>query len=163
MLDNIVTKLSELYKNRFVNINLNVLLAVAPAFAAAGGVSTLMENMEYSKEAIALGALAADLSIYFPIQGALHYRANQEQYLGEDQKTDWKSFAKDFGHVCVTQIPGLAVISVVCPSAQYYFMNQGMSAGEASQVTYWGLTLLTRTIHSIIGYKTGLFKKPSGL
>ena len=163
MLDKIVEKLGKLYENRMININLNVLIAVAPAFAAAGGASELMECFQYSKEATAAVALAADLSVYLPIQAGLHYRANKNQFRRKNGTTDWKLFAKDMGHIYGTMSPMLIGTSIVAPSVQYSLMSQGMEAFNASQVTYWGLTILTRTVHTIIGCATGLFKQKKSL
>src|SRR3989338_5908663 len=165
MLEEIISKTTEMYKtNRFVNINLNVLAAAAPAFIAAGIVSEIFSYAQYSKEAIAVAGLVADMIVYFPLQGFLHYRVNREQYLDEDE-VNVKKGIKDFAHLYATKIPARAVMLPIAPILQYNLMDQGIGAGVASQISYWGLTLVTRTIHSIIGWRTGLFKttKPSGL
>jgi hypothetical protein len=160
MLEKIIEKTKDLYKNnRLVNVNANVLIAVAPAFLAAGVASDMMGSYQFSKEAIAVGALAADLSVFFPVQGYLHYRANKEQYLADDGEVNRNKVVKDLTHLYGTTIVSSAPLLAALPVAQYGLMAVGYSPVAASQITYWGATVITRVIHSIIGWRTGLFKK----
>ncbi len=165
-LEEIVQKSVNLYKNnRFVNINLNIIAAGAPAFAAAGAASRIMEYFQYSKGAIAGVALAADLAVYFPVQSILHFYANRSQYLDEKGIVNKNTYVKDLCQVYATKLPIWAITIPLCPVLQYYLMRKGMGSVEASQVAYWGMTFATRTAHSLLGCMTGLFKttKPSGL
>lgn len=165
-LEEIVQKSVNLYKNnRFVNINLNILVAGVPAFAAVGVVSKIMECYEYSKSAIAGAALVADLAVYFPVQSILHFYTNRNQYLNEYGNVNKKLYVKDLCHVYATKLPVWAVTIPLCPVLQYYLMRKGMGSVESSQVAYWGMTFATRIAHSLLGCMTGLFKttKPSGL
>jgi hypothetical protein len=70
MLEILIDKAKDVYKNnRLINVNLNVIVAAAPAFLAAGVASGMMEHYRFSKEAISIGALVVDLSVFFSYTG----------------------------------------------------------------------------------------------
>jgi len=159
-LESLVKKTVDVYKNnRIVNINANTLIAAAPSIAAAGGCSELMEYLGSSEEAIAIGAAITDWVTYIPIHIALHYATNKERFVEEDGNFNRKEFAKDVGHVYLTQLPSIGLFYAMAGPLHYFLMAKNLGSGVANQVSYWGTMIATRTVHTLIGLKTGLFDK----
>ena len=160
-LEKIVKKAIDVYKNnRIVNINSNILAAAAPSILAATGMSELLEYQGCSEGTIATAAAVTDWAVYIPVHVGLHYRSNKERFIDNDGYFQRKAFAKDVAHVYATQLPSIGLFYAMASPFHYYLMKScELASGVANQISYWGTMVVTRLVHTLIGLKTGLFKK----
>lgn len=165
-LDKLVSGAMEVYRNnRIVNVNANVLLASYPGIEAAAQMSGAMERLGSPEETTALVAAAVDWLVYVPVHLALHYAANKERFV-EGGRFSAKKLLKDAAHVYLTQIPSILAFYALAGPLHYALMD-GVRMGErlysctasaANRISYWTTLVATRTLHTAIGLKTGLFK-----
>ncbi len=159
-LEEITDKAVKAYKNnRLLNVNANIIAAAFPSIAAATGMSELMEYYGYPDGAIATAAAITDWVIYIPIHIGLHYKTNKEEFIDNQGDFQKKEFIKDVANLYVTRIPSIALFYVMAGPLHMYLMTKELGSGLANQISYWGTLAATRTVHTLIGLKTGLFKK----
>ena len=142
-----------------LNINGNVIIASAPAIFVAGITSLVMDNMDFSKEATTWGAIIADFVAYVPINIWLHYKSNKNQFMDDKNKFNKIAFSKDVCYLYYTQFPAIVLFYVLAGPVQYWLMAKEFSGGVANQISYWASLAASRTLHTLIGMKSGLFYK----
>ena len=143
------SKLYDLYKkNRYVNMNANVLLASAPDIEAGGLASKCLANAGCSPLPVTLGANVVSWLAYLPVHMGLHYASNRQRFKQEDGSFDQRAFWKDVAQVYKTQIPSILLFYALASPAQYLLTRAGMDAHTAQRATYWGTLGLTRAVHT---------------
>ena len=149
-------------RKRVVNINANViaagLLAIALAKFPVAWVAELIGREH--KFLISLAAYFIDMVFDGVVYFALHWIANQWKP-GDPAPVDKARVRRFFVDALIVQGERFALVPVfagIAIGGMYWLQhNTDIKVGWAFVITYVTAILITRVLHTIIGYQTGTF------
>ena len=122
--------------------------AFVGSYAVGAATSTIMENLEYSKEVIALTTLVTRTASYFVINLPVHHFLHREEYQNKERNA--KHEMKTIG---TSNIIGATTNAVLQPSFHWSAMEMGINNPYSFLMAYLAAGAISTGVKFVIDFK----------
>jgi hypothetical protein len=132
--------------DRMWNINVNILSADVLSTAATAAIMEAVHSKLAGPFWILFTTALIDGAISLALFATLHWYANRQRGI------------RDLVHVQVHRWALAPLNYLIGSGLQYAMLRLGVRVGVGVLAAYWGAIAVVRTIHTIYGMKSGLFR-----
>jgi hypothetical protein len=139
---------------RVVHINVNIVLAGVVSLALTSGVLALSRAWIEGAAWVAVGTAVVDGVFDVAVFALLHWLASRRGWRFDAGRG---SIVRDTARLQLHRFVLAPVFYLVSLGGHAGLMSSGLDRVPAAWIAYLGALLLTRTIHTVYGLRTGLF------